>query len=354
MLLAIHAASNTHPNQYAADPIGSLMTNVLGTYNLLNYAKRNCHFKRFVFVSSVEIYGEPLNPTDKFAEDYCGYIDCNTLRAAYPEGKRAGETLCNAFAKQHGIDFVIPRLSRVYGATMRSDDSKAMSQFIRNGVNDEDIVLKSKGEQCYSYCYVADAVSGILHTWFKGESGKAYNIADDDVLPLKDITKIIADFIGKKVVFNLPDEQEKIGFSKVSVGILNNTKIKQLGWQAHDNLETGLKKTISILCEQGTIASLSGMRITMCQRTQRFSIALPSSGHSVDHCVSIARYDGSICQPTLLNGLGHPLKLSLTSLWQCGHLSSSSTSPFELTPAARFPQTGHDSRSISGSAFHIV
>ena len=109
----IHAASNTHPVAYATDPVGTIETNILGTYNLLNFSKAH-QTERFVFVSSVEVYGENRGDCDKFEEHYCGYIDCNTLRAGYPEGKRAGEALCQAFIKQEGMNIVIPRLSRVF------------------------------------------------------------------------------------------------------------------------------------------------------------------------------------------------------------------------------------------------
>jgi len=246
----IHAASNTHPKQYASNPVGSIMTNLLGTYNLLEYAIK-IKPERFVFVSSVEIYGQALNEDDVFDEAYCGYIDCNTVRAGYPEGKRAGEALCNAYISKYNMDIVIPRLSRVYGPTMRLDDSKAMSQFLMNGVHGENIVLKSQGLQKYSYCYVGDAVQGLLYCLLKGESGDAYNIADirTDML-LKDIAGYIASLNGQKVVFDLPDMVEQKGFSKVTVGVMDSSKLQTLGWQPFDNLKSGIKKTIEILKDE--------------------------------------------------------------------------------------------------------
>lgn len=243
----IHAASNTHPKLYASDPVGSLMTNLEGTYNLLEYG-RNHNLKRFLFLSSVEIYGQALHTDDIFDEKYGGYIDCNEVRACYPEGKRAGEALCNAYISKYGMNIVIPRLSRVYGPTMRLDDSKAMSQFLMNGVRGEDIVLKSQGLQKFSYCYVGDVVQGLLYCLLKGERGEAYNIADvkTDML-LKDITQYIASLNGRKVAFDLPDAMEQKGFSKVTVGVMDSTKLQRLGWYPFDDLKSGIKKTIEIL-----------------------------------------------------------------------------------------------------------
>ena len=246
----LHAASNTHPVQYSTDPVNSLMTNLLGTFNLLEFGRKH-DLERFIFLSSVEIYGQALSETDVFDENYCGYINCNTVRAGYPEGKRAGEALCQAYISKYDMNIVIPRLSRVYGPTMKLDDTKAMSQFLMNGVRGENIVLKSQGLQKYSYCYVADAVAGILFVWLKGKSGEAYNVADVETNMLfKDITQYIAGITSCKVVFQLPNDTENKGFSQVTVGVLNSKKLQNLGWLPMDDTKSGILKTIQILRER--------------------------------------------------------------------------------------------------------
>ena len=126
---AIHAASNTHPIEYASDPIGTITSNLFGIYNLLEYAK-NVKTCRIVVLSSVEIYGECSYETEWFDEKSCGYLDCNTLRSGYPESKRLSESLLQAYIAQEGVDGVVIRLCRLFGATMNLDDSKAVSQFI--------------------------------------------------------------------------------------------------------------------------------------------------------------------------------------------------------------------------------
>ena len=243
----IHLASNTHPVAYATDPIGTVTANIIGTNQLLEMAAgTGC--RRFVFASSVEIYGENRGDTEKFAEDYLGYIDCNTLRAGYPESKRAGEALCQAYRKQKELDVVIPRLSRTFGPTMLVSDTKAISQFIKKGLAGEDIVLKSEGNQLYSYSYVADAVSGLLYCMLKGQSGEAYNIASDDCnVTLKELAAMIADWAGTKVVFELPDATEQAGYSKATKAMLDGTKLESLGWKAEYSMKEGLQATLEIL-----------------------------------------------------------------------------------------------------------
>ena len=243
----LHAASSTHPLQYSNDPIGTITANVMGTYNLLELGAQK-NIDRFLFASSVAIYGENRGDIDKFDENYLGYINCNTLRAGYPESKRTGETLCQAFIKQKNMDVVIARLSRVFGPTMLMSDSKASSQFIKNGINEEDIVLKSEGLQNYSYSYVFDAVMGLLICLTKGKCGEAYNIADDKFdIKLKDFAKACADTVNKKVIFDLPDETERAGYSTATKALLNATKIKEIGYFVEQGFNDRIEDTIKIL-----------------------------------------------------------------------------------------------------------
>lgn len=243
----IHAASNTHPVAYATDPIGTITTNVLGTKNLLDYAVEH-QTKRTAFLSSVEIYGENRGDVEQFSEFDCGYINCNSLRAGYPESKRAGEALCQAYIHQKGLDIVIPRLSRTFGPTLQKDDTKAMSQFLQNAIAGKDIVLKSSGTQFFSYNYVADSVSGILYCLMYGQCGEAYNIADaNSNITLKDLATRIAGYVGRKVVFELPDAVECTGFSKATVAVMSSAKLNNLGWKASYGIDAGIQQTIDIL-----------------------------------------------------------------------------------------------------------
>lgn len=245
----LHLASNTHPVAYSGDPIGTITTNIIGTNNLLKYAVEH-KTERFLFASSVEIYGENRGDVEKFDESYLGYIDCNTLRAGYPESKRCGEALCQAYKKKYGLDVVIPRISRVYGPTMLMSDTKASSQFILKAVSGEDIVLKSAGEQFYSYTYVADAVSGILTVLLKGKSGEAYNIADENSdIRLKDFARLCSEAAGTKVVFDIPDASEAAGYSKATVARLDSGKLVNLGWKPRANIGAGINKTVNIIKE---------------------------------------------------------------------------------------------------------
>ena len=245
----VHLASNTHPVLYATKPISTITTNVIGTKNMLDYAVK-CKAKRFIFASSNEIYGENRGDVELFNEDYCGYINSNTLRAGYPESKRCGEALCQAYIEEKKLDVVIARFTRTYGPTMLKEDSKAISQFISKAMNNEDIVLKSKGNQYYSFTYVYDAVYGLFTVLLNGECGEAYNISNiDSDITLADLAKIIAKVVGRKVVFEIPNEIENKGFSKATKARLDNKKISQIGYKPIYDIRNGVEQTISILKE---------------------------------------------------------------------------------------------------------
>lgn len=243
----LHLAANTHPMLYATDPIGTITTNIIGVQNMLEFAVEH-NVTRFAFASSNEIYGENRGDVELFDEDYCGYINCNTLRAGYPESKRCGEALCQAYKAQKDLDVVILRLTRSYGPTMLMSDTKAISQFIKKGIAREDIVLKSTGTQYYSYTYMADAVSGLLYALLNGENGEAYNIAEEqgDIM-LKDLAVIIAGIKGQQVVFEVPDAVEASGYSKATKARLNGEKLKKLGWNPRYTIQMGMERTIDIL-----------------------------------------------------------------------------------------------------------
>lgn len=249
----LHAASNTHPRAYASDPIGTITANVQGTYQSLDYAiGHGC--ERFLFFSSVEIYGENRNDVDKFDERYLGYIDCNTVRAGYPESKRLGEALCNAFAEQKGQDFVIGRFSRVYGPTMSMEDSKAVAQMIKKAVAGENIVLKSEGNQLYSYTYAVDAASAALYLLLKGESRSAVNVVDSaSDICLRDLAALLAEEAEAEVVFEIPDAIEKAGYSTATKALLDGKRIERLGWKAYTPIRQGLSRTVQILRQTGRL-----------------------------------------------------------------------------------------------------
>lgn len=244
----VHAASNADPNSYSVYPVETLLTNIIGTYNMLEYCKVNPN-TRLLITSSFEAYGK-IDGRETYSENDSGEIDLNQIRSCYPESKRTSEILMRCYGKEYNVDYVIARLCSVYGPTMGAKDSKAHAQFIRNGLSGENIVLKSEGLQKRTYSYIIDVVSGILKVLFNGLSGEAYNIAyENSIHTIAEVAKTVADICSTEVVYDLPNEIEKNGFSRPQNCVLDNTKLKLLGWAGTFTLREGLKSTIDILKE---------------------------------------------------------------------------------------------------------
>lgn len=241
----IHGASNADPRNYALYPAETMLINLEGAKNVLNYCKAHKETK-VLLMSTFEVYGNAGK--DVYSETDCGIVDLNKIRSCYPESKRCMEILTRCYVDEYGVNAVIGRLSSIYGPTMAKDDSKAHAQFIRNGLNKENIVLKSKGAQRRTYCYVLDAVTGLLCVLAKGIKGEAYNISNENaVVSIAEVAQTVADIAGTKVVYDLPDEVEKRGFSTPQNCILDNAKLKKLGWSGCYNIYNGLKECLSIL-----------------------------------------------------------------------------------------------------------
>lgn len=239
-----HAAGNSFPAAFANDPVGTLKGTFIGTDNLLNYSL-NHNLERMVYVSSAEVYGDSsghlLNEHDS------GYVDVSSSRACYPTSKRAAENLCICYHSQYGLDVAIVRPSHVYGATFTSSDNRAYAQFIRNVISGQDIVLKSNGSQKRGYCYVADCVSAILFVMFFGKMGEAYNISDEkSFISIKDLAEYVAAAESRKVVFQIPENEEKKGYSTIQSTKLDNSKLKNLGWKARTGIPEGVTKCVAV------------------------------------------------------------------------------------------------------------
>lgn len=171
----------------------------------------------------------------------------NTARAGYNESKRTCESLCQSYRSQYGVDCVIARFTRTIGADHKKD-TKAISQFMEKAVNGEDIVLKSKGNQRYSFCYVADTASGAIKVLLDGISGEAYNISDDDEgITLGQYAEFIAGLAGKKVVYQI---EQNDSVSKAVYALMDTKKIKDLGWRPLYTVSGGLRKAYQIYIER--------------------------------------------------------------------------------------------------------
>lgn len=238
-------ASNTHPLAYSQYPIETIEINVKGAEYALQKAVE-CG-ATVLYPSTVEVYGNARGE-DVFTEDYTGQLNLSNSRSCYTESKRVSEALCQSYIAERSAKVKIVRLCRIFGPTMLMSDTKASSQFIKKALSKEDIVLKSKGDQFFSYTYVADAVCAMIHVLLFGQNGEAYNVSNDSCnVYLKEFAHSCASWANKRVVFDLPTDIEKKGFSVASKAILINDKIKSLGWTPGYDMDKAIIRTLEIM-----------------------------------------------------------------------------------------------------------
>ena len=241
----IHAASDANPKLYASQPVEVMKANVNGVVNLIEYGLAH-KMKRFLYVSSGEIYGEGNGGV--LSEEYSGYVNCLKPRSCYPSSKRAAETLCVSYIEEYGADVVIARPCHIYGPNFTDKDNRVYAQFIRDILKGENIVMKSSGEQVRSWCYVVDCVSALLFVLLKGVSGEAYNIADPkSVLTIRQLAEMLAKIGKSKVIMEVPSEMESRGYNPVTKSVFSVDKLEKLGWKVSGTMNEKMQKTVEYL-----------------------------------------------------------------------------------------------------------
>ena len=197
-----------------------------------------------MFVSSSEVYGEYECDENGVTETFEGVVDHFKVRSCYTESKRAAETLCLSYSDQYGIDVSIARPGYIFGPTKLTHNNRADVEFLNCAVSGKPIVMRSAGTQMRSYCFVEDAASALIYILLNGVNREAYNIALDPnkSKTIAEFAALIADAGHVKLLQNY--QQADSGWSPFSKAILNNKKLKSLGWLPEYTVEEGIYKTI--------------------------------------------------------------------------------------------------------------
>lgn len=244
----IHAASPASPLIMQNHPVETIAANTLGTFHTLTLAKQK-EAKRYMFISSREIYGQPQEGQEFFYEDTYGFVDQLNPRSCYSEGKKAAETMCVSFHAEYGLDTKIARLAHTYGPGMSIYDGRVQADFLKNVFNHEDIVLKSEGTAVRTYTYIADAIAGLYKILLDSEE-IVYNIGNEDgKVSIKELAEIMVGIYPErnlKLVFDIPEGGTK-GTAPYTLGILNSAKLRQLGWNPKYSVKEGFKRTLEYL-----------------------------------------------------------------------------------------------------------
>lgn len=225
------------PVHYRQNPIKTVKTNVLGVLNMLGLAKR-VH-ARILQASTSEVYGDPkVHPQ---TEAYWGNVNTIGERSCYDEGKRVAETLMTEYHKQNGTDTRIIRIFNTYGPKMATDDGRAVSNFIVQALNGEDITIYGDGSQTRSFCYVDDLIRGMTALMEKDNFFEPVNIGNDGEFTIKELAELVIELTDSKskIVYKPLPSDDPV---KRKPDLTRARKV--LGYEPKVKLRDGLKKTI--------------------------------------------------------------------------------------------------------------
>ncbi len=231
-----HLACPASPNDYQRNPIETSKTIFLGTYNMLELARK--YNSKLLLASSSEVYGDAEEHPQK--ESYTGAVKTTGLRSCYEEGKRISETLCADFQRVHAVDIRIARIFNTYGPNMRIKDGRVISNFIVQSLTNKKLSVYGDGKQTRSFCYIDDLIDGML-LLMESNFQKPINLGNPKELSINELALLIKQLINPNLQLtfkDLPKDDPKK--RKPSMLLANEI----LNWQPNVGLENGLLRTI--------------------------------------------------------------------------------------------------------------
>lgn len=242
----IHAASIATPKIFGADPVGTILPNVLGTRNLLELARQK-GTKNFLYFSTSGVYGFVGEDKYPIKEDVFGALDPMKPETCYLESKRMGENLCVSWMKQYGTQVKVVRPAITYGPGISLDDGRSFADFIANIVERKNIVLYSDGAAIRNYCYIADAIFGIFLVLLRGEAGSAYNVASPEEISVAALAQYLVSEVFPErelqVIFSHAPSKNfmRMNFARTTVEV---SKLEKLGWRMSFSIKDGFKRAV--------------------------------------------------------------------------------------------------------------
>lgn len=239
----VHAAGVPDNRLHASDPIKTIQTIVKGTNTILETAARHLELKKFLNTSSGLVYGEQPWQLDAIPETFFSGLNSYSIRSAYVEAKRMGETLCAVYCNQHRLPVVNVRPFAFIGPYQLLDRPWAINNFIRDGMLGGPIRILGDGETVRSYMYPSDMAFWIFHILLHGQVGCSYNVGSPNGLTLLELSEKIASYLPKRPdILTRLSSDKSLSRSKFvpDVSLAKTT----LGLDISVDIDTAIKRTI--------------------------------------------------------------------------------------------------------------
>ena len=229
----INFAAESHVDVSIENPKIFLETNIVGTYNLLELA-RKYNIKRFYQISTDEVYGSLAIDDKPFSTD-----SILNPSSPYSASKASADMLVSAYHKTYGLDTVISRSTNNYGPNQ--DNSKFIPKFIENLIKGEKVPLYSNGQHVRDWIYVLDHVEAIDLVFHRGISGGVYNIGSNQEFTNREVVNKLLELSGRdeSYIDNVPD---RLGHD-FRYALDTKEMFEEFGWQARTSFIEGIQKT---------------------------------------------------------------------------------------------------------------
>lgn len=232
----IHGAAPTGSRYFVEHAVETSTFIYNSTDALLRFAHQH-PVKSFVFLSSLEVYGNITDDTFPVSEKMLGHTDPFSSRSSYPMAKLAAENLCCLYARQYGVPAKIARLTQTTGVGVAFDDNRVINQFARKAALGEDIILHTRGASARPYCYLLDAIEALLTILLKGAVAEAYNVANEATyVSARQMAEYLRDNFAPTIQVRV-EVDETQGYAPESRLRLSSAKLSKLGWQPKYDLK---------------------------------------------------------------------------------------------------------------------
>lgn len=235
--LVLHFASPASPVDYQEHPLETMLAGSSGTHHCLELAR--VKKASFLLASTSEVYGDPL--VHPQTEDYWGNVNPIGVRSVYDEAKRFAEAMTMAYRRVRGIDTKIVRIFNTYGPRMRTNDGRAIPNFISQALMGLPITIYGDGTQTRSFCYVSDLIDGIYRL-SQSAFHQPVNIGNPREMTLKEMAMTVKKMTGSKsrLIFKpFPQDDPRQRQPNIS------RARKVLKWEPKVGLKEGLSATIA-------------------------------------------------------------------------------------------------------------
>ena len=237
--IILHVAAASHVDRSIDNPMSFVLDNVVGTANLLEFARKDSKLKKLLYFSTDEVFGPAPNKV-KYKED-----DRYRSGNPYAATKAGAEELCLAYENTYKMPIMITHTMNVFGE--RQHPEKFIPKIISSLLNNKKIIIHANKNKTKAgsrfYIHASDVANAVDFLLKRGKSGEKYNIVGVKELDNLMLAKIIANHMNKKLKYKMVD------FHSARPGhdlryALSGAKLEKMGWQPSKNIEQRIKQTV--------------------------------------------------------------------------------------------------------------